>query len=256
MVARYSTARLAASQRAARSLFGSRWRSDPCCRILYCGIDLAPFRAAVDSREVRAELGIPPESFVVGHVGRFTEPKNHTFLLQIAAQAIQLEPRARVLLVGDGPLRPAIERQVSELGLSGKVIFAGVRDDVPRLLKGAIDLFVFPSLHEGLGLALVEAQAAGLPCLYSDVIPHEVEVVRPLMQRLSLREPASRWAELGLSHSRQIGMPDPSAALEVVELSPFKIRRNVDELCAIYDAQVERAGRSSCPLPSVRSALS
>ena len=100
---------------------------------------------------------------MIGHVGRFLWAKNHPFVVKVAAALFQREPRARLLLIGDGPLQPEIEALVRTSGIADRVIFAGARADVPRLLKGAMDAFVFPSHFEGLGLAAVEAQAAGLP---------------------------------------------------------------------------------------------
>jgi len=176
-IARHATVGLAASRRAVADLFGRDWESDPRWRILYYGVDFTPFHADVDPAAVRAELGIPMDAFVVGHVGRFAEQKNHALLVDIATEATKWEPRTPVLLVGDGPLRPDIERQVAQAGLAERVIFAGIRPDVPRIMLGAMDLFLFPSLFEGLPLALVEAQAAGLPCVFSDVVSEEADVV-------------------------------------------------------------------------------
>ncbi len=167
-----STLGLAASAPAATALFGSRWRSDPRWRVLYCGIDLAPFRQACDPRAIRQELGVG-DAFVLGHVGRFVPAKNHAFLLQIAAAVRAAAPNTHLLLLGDGPTRPAVEAAARELGLSSHVSFLRTRPDVPRILVAATDAFLFPSSHEGLGLALVEAQAAGLPCFYSDTIPRD-----------------------------------------------------------------------------------
>ncbi len=183
----YATGGLAASQAAAADLFGPDWQADRRWRVLYCGIDLAPFQGEVDPALVRGEFGIPPDAWVVGHVGSmWMGQKNHPFLVQVAAEVVRRDPGMRLLLVGGGPLRAAVERQVEESGLGGKVIFAGLRPDVPRLLRGAMQVFLFPSLHEGLGLGLVEAQAAGLPCVISDTIPREADVVPSLVQRLSL----------------------------------------------------------------------
>ena len=100
--------------------------------------------------------------------------------------------RALFLLVGDGPLQPAIEALVRERGLSTNFIFLGVRDDVQRLMLGAMDCFLFPSSYEGLGLVLWEAQAAGLTCVISDTIPDEASVATKLVRRLSLAQDQRR----------------------------------------------------------------
>src|SRR5690606_15972476 len=162
---RYATHRLSASRLAASALFKSGWETDLRHRLLYYGVDLTPFGAAVDGRSLRADLNIPPNAFVIGHVGRFAEQKNHRFLIEIAAEVCHHDRNARFLLVGDGPLRPRIEQQVAQAGLGERVIFAGLRADVPALMTGVMDCFLLPSLFEGLGIVLIEAQAAGLPCI-------------------------------------------------------------------------------------------
>ena len=133
--------------------------------VIHNGIDLSPY-GRTDRPSVRAELGIPTDVPVIGHVGRFSTQKNHEGLVQIAKRIVAKSPDTRFLLVGDGFLRPLIEKSVNEAGLRSHFVFAGVRDDVPRLLA-AMDLFLFPSLWEGFGIVVAEAQAAGIPCVTS-----------------------------------------------------------------------------------------
>lgn len=235
---RHATGTLGCSRKAAADLFGVNWETDLRCRILYYGIDFTPFHKFVDPLAVRAEFGIPPDTFVIGHVGRFVKQKNHPFLIEIAAEVAMREPKMRLLLLGEGVLQPEIERKVELMGLGDRVIFAGVRPDIPRLMRGAMDAFLFPSLHEGLGLVLVEAQAAGLPCLFSDVVPEEADVVNPLVQRLSLSQPASEWAQVLLNYRDAAAAMTQSDALAQVEISPFNIETSVKQLERIYQAQV------------------
>lgn len=129
---------------------------------------------------------------VLGHVGRFVEAKNHNYLIDVFNEVIQKTP-AKLLLVGDGPLRLEIERKVHRLGLQDHVIFTGVREDVADLMQ-AMDVFVFPSLYEGLPLSVVEAQAAGLPCLISDGVPIECKLT-DLVQQISLSSDVEVWTE-------------------------------------------------------------
>ncbi len=227
-----ATAGLAASRKAAAALYGPEWEDDPRWRLLYCGIDPEPFRHRTDRARIRAELGIPSDACVIGHVGRFQEQKNHGFLVEIAFEIAKREPRMRLLLVGDGPLRSQIEQKTAQLGLTDKVICAGVRADVPRLMSGAMDIFVFPSLYEGLGLALVEAQAAGVPCISSDVIPEEASVVGNLVRQMSLSRPPSEWADAVLA-MRDIVF-DRSKALKNVETGVFNIETSAHALCGFY----------------------
>jgi len=236
-IGRYRTVGVACSEKAAVDMFSLRWKTDPTCRILYCGVDLAPFADSVNSAEVRAEFNIPKDAFVIGNVGRLTPQKNHPFLIEIAAAVAKCEPNMRVLLVGVGALRAEIEEQATRLGIADRVIFAGSRTDVPRLLRGAIDVFLFPSLFEGLGLALIEAQAAGLPCIISDVVPHEADVVKPLIQRLSLASPASVWADSVLATRNVQSVVQRQEALAIVEGSPFSIEDSCRQLARLYTSQ-------------------
>jgi glycosyltransferase involved in cell wall biosynthesis len=236
----HATLGLAISRQAAAALYGPNWQRDPRWRLLYYGLDLAPFRITVDPAEMRRELGLPPDTLNIVHTGRFVEVKNHSFMLDVALEVAKREPKFRLLLIGDGPLRPAIEQQASRLGLDGTVLFTGVRTDIQRLLLGAADVFLFPSRFEGFGLALVEAQAAGVPCVCSDCLPPEADVVAPLVRRLSLSQPASAWAEALLALGNRAPCLGRSEALAYVDCD-FNIQTSVDELTRIYAAE------ASCP---------
>ncbi len=193
-IRRNATLGLAASGAAAAALFGADWQARRRCEVLFCGIDLSPFQTPVDRAAVRAELGVPRDAFLIGHVGRFVAIKNHAFLVDVASALATTVADAHLVLVGEGPLRPAIEAQVARSPIANRVHFAGARSDVPRLL-GALDVFVFPSQYEGLGLAAVEAQAAGVPCVIADTVPGEADAIPCLVRRLALTQPAVAWAE-------------------------------------------------------------
>ena len=231
-IRRYSTAGFACSVPAATHLFGGNWRSDPRWRILYYGIDLTPYRNGRDTAHLRAALGIPPEAPLLGHVGRFARQKNHDFLIDIFAQVAQRRPEARLLLVGDGELRAAVAQKANGLGLSERVIFAGVRSDVPDLLR-TMDVFILPSLYEGLGLVLIEAQTAGKPVVVSGSVPKEGLILADSIDVLPLSEPAARWAEAVLD--KFACKPDPEMAMEAMQESPFNIEMGRQELIRIYE---------------------
>lgn len=178
---------LACSNKAAQWLFANKVSK---AMILKNGIETDKFAFSPEIREqVRQELGLSSESYVLGHVGRFAHQKNHPFLVEIFAQLNQEKPNTVLVLAGDGPLRTEIEEKVEALHLQDKVKFLGVRNDITRILQ-ALDMFVFPSLHEGLPVTLIEAQGAGLPCLISDEITQEVDMGIQLVERLSLGEKA------------------------------------------------------------------
>lgn len=194
LINRYATLGLAASKLAAAELFGENWRADNRFQVLHYGLDLYPFQKSFDRVAVRAELGIPSDVQVIGHVGRFAEQKNHRFLLEIADAVLKCRPSVHFLLVGDGPLRPEIEARAREMGLSREIHFVGVRTDVPRLMLAAMDFFLFPTLHEGFGLCLLEAQAAGLRCLVSDAVPKEVVRIPESVEFLGLSAGKDFWS--------------------------------------------------------------
>lgn len=190
----FATVGTAVSKRAADALFPPDWDQHDKWRVMLLGIDPQPFQLPVDGQSLRRELGIPAGVKVVGHVARFEAQKNHTFLLRLAADYLKRNPDTIFLLVGDGPLKKDIEAQAKELGISGQICFAGIRKDVPGLMRAVMDVLLFPSLFEGLPLVLLEAQAAGLPCLLSDNIAEETDVVPSLMHRESLSSSAECWA--------------------------------------------------------------
>ena len=176
-------------------------------------------------QEVRRELGIPADAPVVGHVGRFMAPKNHGFLLRIFAE---LPDHTRLLLVGDGELRAENERLAEELGVRDRVIFAGLRSDVDRMLQ-AMDVFVFPSLYEGLPLSIIEAQAAGLPCLISDKVPIECKKT-DLVTQIPLDASPAEWAEAVFSAAEA---PRGDTLAQIREAG-FDIRANAEWLQNYY----------------------
>ncbi|MDM9385235.1 glycosyltransferase family 1 protein [Chlorogloeopsis sp. ULAP01] len=236
-IARYATLGFGCSHQAIANLFGSDQHIHPHRQTLYYGIDLTVFQDPVDVVAVRSELGIPKDAFVIGHVGRFEPQKNHVFLLDIAAEVAKQEPKMHLLLVGVGSLRADIEQKVAQMGLGDRVIFAGSRPDVPRLMRGAMDVFLLPSLYEGLGLVLIEAQAAGLPCIFSDVIPQEADVVKPLVKRISRSQSASAWAEAVLTAPNNSSALTKLDALNIVEKSAFNIETSVKKLLEGYESQ-------------------
>ncbi|MCR4412031.1 MAG: glycosyltransferase family 1 protein [Thermoguttaceae bacterium] len=230
---RHATARLACSRSAGVSLFGRPWLTDSRARVVHYGVDLAEFAAPADGAAVRKELGLAPDDFVLGHVGRYCPQKNHRFLLDIAAEAARREPRIRLLLLGEGPLRAEIDAQARVLGLGDRVTALGVRRDVPRVLA-AVDVFVFPSLWEGLPLAVLEAQAAGLPCVVSDRVTAEADAIRSLVYRRSLDQDAAAWVD-AIREARPARMPRQQAVAALAG-STFDLERTPRVLWEIYGA--------------------
>jgi glycosyltransferase involved in cell wall biosynthesis len=231
---RYATGGLAASREAAQDLFGASWEKDKRWQLLYCGVDLAPFQASYNGAAIRAELGIPEDAFVLGHVGRFDRQKNHRFLLEIAEEVYKCNSKTYLLMIGDGPLRSDIEKLAAQSPLKDRILFAGLRPDVPRLMTSIMDIFLLPSLYEGLPLVGIEAQAAGLPIVLSDSITPELDAVATLIDRVSLDQPASVWAETVLTaQSKQLANPT-NAALQQLQSSAFNITQSAMQLKSVY----------------------
>ena len=231
---RYATAGMAASDLAAVALWGSEWRKMPRRQVLYCSVDLEPFEIAPNQQAVRAELGLPPGIPVLGHVGRFDVMKNHDFLVQIAKRARCRNVPLMLLFVGDGPLRGRIEQTVKELDLSDRVLFAGLRADVPRILLGALDVFALPSSWEGMPVSAIEAQAAGLPTLISDTVTREVDIVPGLVCWLSLADGADAWLDACLDSLYKPRPVTQRYALETLRGSPFDVTQSIQKLTTAY----------------------
>lgn len=171
---KYATGYIASSDVAAAWLFPEKvlWK----VHIIPNGIAVDDFHFNEEKRrEQRLLLGIE-DQYVVGTVGRFAPEKNQTFLLEIFVGVLRQKPNAALLLVGDGPLRSSLEAQARALGIYERCIFYGFTSDVPPLLF-AMDAFCLPSFFEGNGIAAIEAQATGLPCLLSDTVPQSTKVL-------------------------------------------------------------------------------
>jgi len=165
---RYATNIVGISQIAMVANMGAHWESDPRTRIIYNAIDTQPYSQVPDRAGTLAEFGIPESARVVIHVGNFRPAKDHRTLIKAAGMMISQNKDVHFLLVGSGTLMSEIRELVLVRGFEKNVHFAGARDDVPQLLMSS-DCFMFPSRWEGLGGAVLEALAAGLPVVASDI---------------------------------------------------------------------------------------
>ena len=187
----------ACSDVAGKWLFGEKITKQSNYHVLNNAIDVDKYAYSELSRKkIRDEFNLKNE-LVVGHVGRFHPQKNHSFLVDIFAEIHKKRPDSVLMLVGTGDLMESVKEKVSELKLDDCVIFTGSRADVNELLS-AFDVFVFPSLFEGLPVTLVEAQAANLPIVCSESITKEV-LVTNLVAMLSLSLNANAWADIVIS---------------------------------------------------------
>lgn len=189
---------MACSLDAGKWLFGEKVLKTENFLIINNAIDAEKFRFNPDIRaEKRKELGLE-HKFVVCNVGRLVYPKNHTFMLDIYENLVCRCPEAVLLLIGEGELEALLKQKAKEKGLGEGVVFLGSRSDISEILN-ASDVFLFPSLYEGLGIAAVEAQAAGLMTICSEKIPREV-FITPYIQSVSLSETREKWTNAILKY--------------------------------------------------------
>lgn len=188
----FATDYFACSELAGRWLFGNRNFNKGKVTIINNAIEVEKFLFNEEVRnQMRKELNIE-DKFVVGHVGRFVEQKNHTFLIDIFYEVQKEKPESVLLLIGDGPLYNVIYQKVERLGILDKVIFAGGHKHPERYYQ-AMDVFVLPSLYEGLPVVGIEAQANALPCLFSDTITKEI-LVNDNVHLVELAMDSKKWA--------------------------------------------------------------
>lgn len=192
-------------------------------------IDPSVYTFSIDRRaRARAQFGLTDE-LVIGHVGRFDAAKNQSFLLDVLAEIVKREPDAKLMLVGDGDDFQRVQEKARELHLQNNVMFLGVRSDVADLMQ-AMDVFVFPSLYEGLPVAMVEAQAAGLPSVISDGVSPECILTNELVGVLALSDGPNIWADRVIN---QAGKARKDCGGEIARHG-FDIRREAKKLQSFY----------------------
>ena len=241
----FATHRCACSAHAGAWLFGRRAMARGEVTILPNGIDCGRFGYCPELRAAcRRRLGLQ-DRFVVGHIGRFCPQKNHGFLLELFARLCREEPSAVLLLAGTGPLEGEIRRRVRAAGLEERVRFLGVVEDTAPLYQ-AMDCFVLPSRYEGLPVVAVEAQAAGLPCVFSEGVPWEADIL-PAVRRLPLAAPVWAWAR-AVAGCRGLPRQDGRAR---VAAAGFDIAQDAGLLERFYDACIRNEGGDALWTPSV-----
>ncbi len=215
-----ANAKIAVSRSASLDLFGPQAG----VHIVPCGIGGEDFLQAASRKD--------SQRFTLVHAGRLVPEKNHELLLRLTLELRRRDPSTQLWLIGDGPMRAELERRVEALGLEDAVRIWGARRDIADLLAAG-DVFVFPSHSEGLGLAAVEAQAAGLPVLAAAHLPGEIEWLPGAVHRLALDVPIEVWADTAMA--LRAYPPLPSAVREeCLAQSKFSMRSNIEALQEIY----------------------
>lgn len=205
--------------------------------IIYNSVDLNKFKYDEKLRsKIRKKFNIDDDNFVIGHVGRFNKQKNHAFLIKVFNEIHKINENSTLFLIGQGPLQKRIEEKVKKLNLEKSVIFLGKRNDVSELYN-AMDLFVLPSLYEGLPLVGIEAQASNVECVFSDSITHELQISDkcwyiPLNKEL--------WTRLILIISTN---KKSNKANNSIDTSNFDINISTNRLINIYDERLRKYGK-------------
>lgn len=224
---KYITHRFVCGYDAGVWLYGKRYKDH--FIMLNNAIDSEKFSYSENRSLKMKQANCLSSNLVVGHVGRFNKQKNHLFLIDIFKEICKKESQAILLLVGDGEDRKKVEEYVSKLGIMNKVIFLGNRTDVQDLLQ-MFDIFLFPSLYEGLSVALVEAQAAGLPCFISDSIPKQCMITKNIWA-IKLQASSEKWAEFILNKYKTF---ERKNMIDQIKEAGFDIKHNARWLEEFY----------------------
>lgn len=233
----FATDRFACSSFAARWFFGAK----PVCdvddlgapkkavRIMRNAVDTEKFTFDKAKRTaIRGEFKVPSNTLLFLHVGRFCPQKNQQFLIDIFAEIEKQHKNSRLIMVGEGPDMEVIQARIIRRGLLAKALFAGQRSDVDAFFSAA-DCFLLPSNYEGLGMAAIEAQYAGTPCVLSDKVPIEAKIIDNV-QFLSLKTPARDWAFAAINSAK---LRNKNAA-EQIAAAGYDIRTEAERLCTFY----------------------
>lgn len=203
-------------------------------RVLPNAIDVDKYIYNPQQRDIiRNEFKITEDAFVVGHIGKFMDAKNHEFLVKVFAQYHSNHPKSKLILVGEGAWRPKIETWVKESGCSDAIIIAGLRTDISDVVQ-AFDVFVFPSIYEGLPLTVLEAQASGVPCIISSNVTKAVNVGQDVIMK-DLSDGDDSWAKAIDSFDYTKSRLDRSYQnIVLITTAHYNIKKEANELLGIY----------------------
>ena len=226
----------ACSEKAAEHLYGKKYKEYKNYHTIPNAINVEKYKFSEQIRnEIRKNLNLTSDVFLCGHIGSFTTPKNHLFLLDVFSSVLSVIPTARLVLCGDGSLRQEIENKVNGLNIRDKVIFCGIVRN-PNEYMMAMDVLVFPSLFEGFPITVIEAEATGLPVVMSDVITNEVDLTT-CINRCSLDDEPKKWASVICETKGE----DRIKMNEIISSSKHNIKQSVETIISLYDEMVKCA---------------
>lgn len=230
---RFKVIKLACSDSAGKWMF-----SNAKYYVIKNGIDSKKFEYNNEKRETLRKQMKLSKKFVIGHIGRFEPVKNHDFLIDLFYEYQKINQESVLLLVGRGTQQKAIEQKVTDLKIKDKVIFAGVRNDVNDIYQ-AMDLFIFPSKFEGLGIVAIEAQTSGLKCLVSEAIPKDIDVTENV-ERVSLQAPINLWISKINNAFLNKDNYTRKSYIDAVKEKGFDIYDSVKQLELIYEDKYDK----------------
>lgn len=220
----------ACSDTAALKLYGEAYKTYPHYYEMpnAINVDIYKYDENIAIR-IRKEIGVSNDELLCGHIGTFSEPKNHSFLLDVFAELLKQQPKSRLVCCGVGSLKPAVEKKAKTLGIFDKIVFTGVVSNANEYLM-AMDVLVFPSVFEGFGIAILEAEAAGTQVVMSDVIPNDVDLT-DLVHRHSLNTPPAEWAKTICD----LPKVDRLAYNEPIAKSKYNMRTSIKLISSLYE---------------------
>ncbi|WHQ78649.1 glycosyltransferase [Latilactobacillus curvatus] len=228
-----ATELLAASKQAGIDGFGKSVILQNNFRVLNNAIDTNKFLySKLKRQQIRTKLGISPDTLIIGNIGRLVEVKNQSRLIEIFNTILVKIPDAHLLILGEGPLREKLEQLIVDKGLKSNVHLVGVKDNVADYLS-AMDIFVFPSLHEGLGISLIEAQSTGIPCVVSDAVPIEAKV-SPLLTFISLKSSDNEWMKIILRERENYSIQNRTSQVEKIKQANYDISQTLPQVSSLY----------------------
>lgn len=235
LIKRFATHILGCSREVLEVMFGKGYLADSRMCVMRNGIALAPYSTVRQDRdELCRKFSIPAGGAILGNVGNFSEAKNHRFLIDVFRRYVGSHPEATLVLVGDGALRHEIEKQVDDLALGKRVRLLGrqPQSDIPGLLN-AFDVLVMPSIHEGLPVSLVEAQAAGLPCVVSDAITKEADLNLGLLRFVDPKSSGDKWCS-EITMALGVTRPDWPVRYSALQSAGYDVSSSANSLTRIY----------------------
>ena len=226
---------LACSDSAALKLFGEAYKTYPQYYEIPNAINVENYRyeSHVASR-VRHEIGVDDDELLCGHIGTFSVPKNHSFLLDVFAEVLKIRPKSRLVCCGAGDLRPIVEEKAKAMNIFNRIIFAGVVSNANEFLM-AMDVLVFPSVFEGFGIAVLEAEAAGTQVVMSDVIPSDVDLT-DLVHRHSLNDDPAEWAKT-ICRLPTVNRQTYNAPIAA---SKYNMKMSINLISSLYEKMVNK----------------